>query len=148
MKVFPTTDDPSRFGKLERVLIFQDGELKEYKLENVRFHKQFVLIKLDGVNDRTIAQSFKKAEIKIPDSLALPLRENEYYIRDLYGLEVFDENGQQLGVLDNVIQTGANDVYCVKNAEGTLLIPAIKDCILDVNIKERIMTVHLLEGLR
>ena len=86
----------------------------------------------------------------IPDAVAIPLEEDEYYTRDLYGMQVVTDEGEELGELVKIYETGANDVYAVKKDGDAkeLLIPAIKDCILQVDIDARVMTVHLLEGLR
>jgi 16S rRNA processing protein RimM len=118
-------------------------------VENVWYHKQFVMIKFGGIDDMNAAETLRGAEIKIDDSEALPLGEDEYYIRDLLGLRVVTDEGETLGELSDVLQTGANDVYVVKNKnDGQVLIPAIAQCVLDVDIGARAMTVHLLEGLR
>lgn len=144
MRVIPTTDDESRFELLDSV--FVDGE--EYKIERVRYHKQFVLLKLKGIDDMTTAERYKTKEVRIPEEWALPCGEDEYYIKDLYGMTVIEDNGSEVGVIKDVIFTGANDVYEIKRQNGkNLLIPAIKDCILKVDTENNIMTVNLPEGL-
>jgi 16S rRNA processing protein RimM len=104
---------------------------------------------LEGVDDRDAAERLTGAFIKIPPEEALPLEENEYYLRDLIGLAVKTDGGEELGRLTDVISTGANDVYAVdKPGQKQLLIPAIKECIVAVDISGGSMTVHLLDGLR
>ena len=149
LKIFPTTDDPKRFGLLETVSIILNGTLIEKVVKNVRYHRNLVMLKLEGISDTTAANALRGGVIVVERANALPLAENEYYLRDLLGLAVFTEDGEDLGILRDVIFTGANDVYVV--GDGTdkdLLIPAISECILSVDIADRKMTVRLLEGLR
>ncbi len=149
IRVMPTVDDISRFKLLDHIFVDRKGNIKEYEIENVRFHKQFVLLKLKGVDDMTTAETLKGTVVKITEDMAIPCEEDEYYIKDLYDMEVVTEDGEKLGIITDVIFTGANDVYAVTNDDGTeILIPAIKDCILNVDIENNIMTVKLLEGLR
>lgn len=149
VRVMPTVDDVSRFELLEHIFIDRKGNIKEYEIENVRFHKQFVLLKLKGVDDMTTAETLKGTVIKITEDMAIPCEEDEYYIRDLYDMEVVTVEGEKLGIITDVIFTGANDVYTVKNEEGKeILIPAIKECIIKVDVENNAMTVKLLEGLR
>lgn len=148
IRVIPTTDDINRFKLLKNITINRKDEILNFEIENVRFHKQFVLLKLKGIDDMTSAERLKNFEIKIPVEEAIPCNENEYYIRDLYDMEVFTEEDEFLGILEDIIFTGANDVYVIKNNEKQILIPAIKQCILDVNVSKKTMIVKLLEGLR
>jgi len=151
VKVYPTTDDPSRFKLLDKITLKNTLSEKEAGIEGVRFHKQMVILKLRGVDDRTAAEKLRNHSIYIPDELALPLGENEYYARDLYGMSVLTENGEVLGELFDILFTGANDVYVIKPLDPKygkeILIPAIEKCILDVQIERKTMTVRLLEGL-
>ena len=125
------------------------GNIKEYEVENVRFHKQFVLLKLKGVDDMNTAETLKGTVVKITEDMAVPCEEDEYYIKDLYDMNVVTVDGEELGVISDVIFTGANDVYAVKDNNGKeILIPAIKDCIVSVDVENNLMTVKLLEGLR
>ena len=109
-----------------------------------------MILKLSGIDDMDRANRLKGAVIRIPPDKALPLGEDEYYHRDLIGMEVFTREGERLGELSEIIETGANDVYAVKTdgAENKLLIPAIKGCIIGVDTDKKIMTVSLPEGLR
>lgn len=148
LRVYPTTDEPERFSRLKEVDVRIKGHARTYEIESVRYHKQFVILKLSGINDATAAEALKTAVIVIPDKLALPLEKDQYFIRDLIGLTVFTEDGEELGELIRVLPTGANDVYVIKTNDKELLIPAIKQCILDVDIAAGKIIVHLLEGLR
>lgn len=148
VRVLPTTDDIDKFKKLKEILVFRKNESKLYEIENVRNHKQFILLKLKGIDTMNDAELLKNTEIKITRDLAVPCEEDEYYINDLYDMQVFTEDGENLGKIVDIIVTGANDVYVVKSDESEILIPAIKQCILNVDISKKEMKVHLLEGLR
>lgn len=149
IRVMPVTDDPSRFDLLDSIEVFANATSNTYQLENIRPHKTLLVLKLKGVEDRTAAEALVGSVIKVPRSKALPLEDNEYYQKDLLDMSVVSEHGEELGTLVQIIETGANDVYVVRPANGKdLLIPAIKECILAVNIPENQMTVHLMKGLR
>ncbi len=149
VRLMPAVDDVERFKLLDRIFVDRKGSITEYEIENVRFHKQFVLLKLKGIDDMTSAEKLKGTVAKITEDMALPCEEDEYYIRDLYDMEVVTDEGEKLGIISDIIFTGANDVYAVKSDDGKeILIPAIKDCILNVDVENKIMTVKLLEGLR
>lgn len=148
LKVFPTTDDAKRFKKLKHVLVENKGETSKRKVVSVKFFKQFVILKLEGIDTMDDALTYKNATLLVDRKDAVKCEEDEYFIADLIGLSVFDDNHDLLGVISEVYQTGANDVYEIKRSdESTFLIPAIKDCILNVNIKENEMVIHLLPGL-
>ena len=149
IRVMPTVDDVARFKLLDHIFVDRKGNIKEYEVENVRFHKQFVLLKLKGVDDMNTAETLKGTVVKITEDMAVPCEEDEYYIKDLYDMNVVTVDGEELGVISDVIFTGANDVYAVKDNNGKeILIPAIKDCIVSVDVENNLMTVKLLEGLR
>lgn len=142
------SDDIKRFSLLKQVYATNGKSNLILDIESVRYHKQFVVIKFKGVETMTDAENLKNYTLKIDEENALPLEEDEYYIRDLYGLEVFEEDGRLLGVLEDIIFTAANDVYVIKNnGEKDFLLPAIKQCILNVDIKEKKMIVKLLKGM-
>lgn len=148
VRALPFTEDINRFKLLKEIFIQKKDKLEIFEIESVRFHKQFVLLKFNGIDTMTDAEKLKNLELKIPEELAIPCEEDEYYIRDLYGINVIEENGEDLGILTDIIFTGANDVYVIKKDDQEILIPAIKQCILDVNINEKVMKVKLLEGLK
>ena len=149
LKVFPTTDYPERFKKLKKVFVELRGNTEVHDVENVGFHKQFVLLKLSGIDSMTEAEGYKTGRILIEEKDAVPLEKDEYYVRDLYDMEVFTDQGELLGRITEVFPTGANDVYVVsKEDTPDLLIPARKDCILNVDVAGRKMMVKLLKGLR
>ncbi len=148
VKVFPTTDDPRRYLDLRQVIMDTGRGEKTLKIRSVKFFKKFVIVGFEGMDRIEDVERLKGAELLIPREDAIPLEEGEYFIPDLLGLTVTADDGRVLGVIRDVIETGANNVYDVQNEEGgRILIPAIPDCILDVQPEEGTMRVHLLPGL-
>ncbi|OGO86340.1 MAG: 16S rRNA processing protein RimM [Clostridiales bacterium GWD2_32_59] len=144
------TDDISRFELLDYVLLedANDMSLTKYQIEKVWYNKSFVVLKFKGIDSMTDAEKLKSFDIKIPEELGIKLEEDEYYIRDLFDVEVYDENNNILGKLTDVLNTGSNDVYVVSSKEkGELLLPAIKECIIKIDIENKKMLVHVMEGL-
>ncbi|MCI5648917.1 MAG: ribosome maturation factor RimM [Fusicatenibacter sp.] len=147
VKVYPTTE-PERFLDLDRVFLDTGKEKKEYHVAGVRFFKQFAIVKFQGIDNINDIEKYKGCSLYVDREDAIELEEDEYYIADLQGLDIYTENGELFGVLRDVMETGANDVYIVDSREhGEVLIPAIHDCILDVDLEKNRMTVHLLPGL-
>ena len=148
VKVYPTTDEPERFLDLEYVLLDTGKELRRLDIKNVRFFKNLVILKFDGIDNINDIEKYKGRDLWIPREEAQELDEDEYYIADLLGMKVLLEDGSEFGTLKNVMETGANDVYIVDSVEhGEVLLPTIKECILDVDIETNTMTVHLMKGL-
>ncbi len=148
VRVLPQTDDVTRFEKLSKIEIFRDnGSSRELTIEKVWYHKNFVILKFLEIKDMNDAEKIKDYFIRIDRADAVPLDEDEYFIADLIGVDVMTDEGQKLGVIKDVITTGANDVYVVKTDGKDVLLPAIAQCVLNVNIKERVMTVHVMKGL-
>ena len=147
VKVFPTTDDAARFKKLKKVLLDTGKEQLELEVQSVKFFKQFVIVKFKGIDNINDIEMYKGKSLLVPREDAVALGKDEYYIADLIGMEVFTEEGR-LGVLKDVMETGANEVYIIdSDRHGEVLIPAIKQCILDVDIEGRKMKIHLMDGL-
>lgn len=148
VKVFPTTDDAERFLELEYVLLDTGREFRRLDIKNVRFFKNLVILKFDGIDNINDIEKYKGKDLWIPREEAQELGEDEYYIADLQGLNVVLEDGTEFGTLRDVMETGANDVYIIdSNEHGEVLLPAIKECILDVDLEKNTMTVHLMKGL-
>lgn len=148
VKVFPTTDDASRFKSLKKVIVDLGREQAELHIVSVKFFKNMVLLKFKEYDDINQAERLVKKDLLITREQAVPLAENENFICDMIGLKTVTDDGMEIGTLKDVLQTGANDVYIIETPEGKeVLIPAIRQCILDVNTGEKKMTVHLLEGL-
>lgn len=149
VKVFPTTDDPERFNMLKEVILDTGKEKLNLTVQSVRFFKNLVIVKFKEYNSINDIEKYKGKDLLVTRENAVPLEEGEYFIADLLNLDVYDDTGVRLGFLYDVLQTGANDVYIVKNEETKkeILLPAIDECILDINIEESRITVHLMEGL-
>lgn len=148
VKVFPTTDDPARFKDLKQVTLVAKRERRMLELEKVRFFKQFVIIKFKGIDNINDVEQYKGAELWIGREQAVPLAEDEYFIADLIGLTVMTDEGEKLGTLNEVLQTGANDVYEVLMENGkTVLLPVTRECVLDVDLEKGEVLVHVLDGL-
>lgn len=149
VKVYPTTDSPLRFNEITHVNIIQQGRaIADVKVAGVKFFKDIVILKLKGYNDINEVEALKGAELYIPREEGAELEDGEYYIADIIGMEVLTDDGVRLGTVKDVMETGANDVYVVEREGGKeLLLPAIKQCILDTDIDKNVMTVHLMDGL-
>ena len=148
VKVYPTTDEPERFLDLDYVLFDTGRELRRLDIKNVRFFKNLAILKFDGIDNINDIEKYKGRDLWIPREEAQELDEDEYYIADLLGMKVLLEDGSEFGTLRDVMETGANDVYIVDSVKhGEVLLPAIKECILDVDIEANTMTVHLMKGL-
>lgn len=148
LKVKPLTDDITRFEDLETVYIQKHKDFVEFKVQDVKYIKNMVLLKLEGIDNIGEAEKYKNFYIKINRKDAVELEENSYFIVDIIGSEVYTEENELLGKVVDVFQTGSNDVYSIKNQEGKeILLPAISDVIKDVDIKNKKIVVHLMEGL-
>lgn len=147
VKVFPTTDDPARFKKLKKVLLDTGRGQLELEVQSVKFFKQFVIVKFKGIDNINEIEQYKGKSLFVPRENAVRLEKDEYYIADLIGMEIFTEDGR-FGILRDVMETGANEVYIIDSDEyGEVLIPAIRQCILDVDVAENKMKIHLMDGL-
>ena len=149
VKVFPTTDDPQRFKKLKNVILDDGKKQLDLEITSVKFFKNLVILKFKGLDNINDVEKFKQAELLVTRDNAIKLKPGEYFIADLIGLQGVSDEGEDLGELTDVIQTGANDVY-VFSKEGVedLLVPKIPQCIKEINLDEGRVLVHLLPGLR
>lgn len=148
VKVYPTTDEPARFKKLKEVTLDTGKERIPLVIQNVKFFKNMVILKFEGYDNINDIEPYKGKDLLIHRSQAIPLKEGEHFIVDLIGLTVITDEGEALGELKDVLRTGANDVYVVEQPSGKeVLIPAIKPCILNIDLEAGQMKVHLLEGL-
>lgn len=148
VKVYPTTDDSMRFKKCKELILDYNKEHCILKVESVKFFKNKVILKFEGIDNINDVEKYKGSELFVTRENAIKLSKDEYFIADLIGLKVVEEDGEELGILTDVMETGANDVYVVRMKEDKeLLLPAIKDCILEVNTEEGFIRVHVMEGL-
>lgn len=148
VKVFPTTDDVTRFRQLKKVYLDTGREMLPLEIQNVKFFKQFAILKFKGIDNINDIEKYRGKSLMIDREDAVDLDEDEYFIADMIGMKVCTEDGSEFGTLKDVMETGANDVYIIDSLEhGEVLIPAIRECILDVDMDEERMTIHLMEGL-
>ena len=147
VKVFPTTDNAARFKELKNVLLDTGKERIGLEIQSVKFFKQFVIVKFKGIDNINDIERYKGRSLLVSREDAVELDKDEYYIADLIGMDVFTEEGH-FGVLRDVMETGANEVYIVdSDSHGEVLIPAIRQCVLNVDPEENRMTVRIMDGL-
>ena len=148
VKVYPTTDDVRRFKRLKEVILDTGKEQMTLNIEGVKFFKQFVILKFkefDNIND---VEKYKGCDLLVTRENAVKLKKGEYFIADILGADIYLEDGSHFGTLRDVMQTGANDVYVVDTDDKKeVLIPSIPQCIIERNIEEKKVVVHLLKGL-
>lgn len=151
VKVFPTTNDVTRFKKLKEVILDTGKEQMTLEIQSVKFFKQFAILKFKDIDNINDIEKYKGRSLLVTREHAVPLEVDEYYVADMIGLSVVTEDGKDFGILNDVLETGANDVYVIKANEAfggkDVLIPAIKECILEVNVENQVMTIHLMDGL-
>ena len=148
VKVFPTTDDPKRFKKLKTVMLDTGREKLTLNIEQVKFFKNMVILKFKEFNDNNEIEKYKGKDLLINRDQAVKLAPNENFIVDLIGLKVVTDEGVEFGTLKDVMETGANDVYIIDGNDGKeYLFPAIKQCILNIDLEAGVITVHILDGL-
>lgn len=149
VKVFPTTDDPTRYDDLDEVFLDTGKELKPLHVKSVKYFKQYVIVKFKEFNDINEIEPYKGKNLYVDREHAVELEEDEFFVADLIGLEVISDEDEKIGTLKDVMfLPGANDVYVIeREGANDLLIPAIEECILDIDLDEGIMTIHVMPGL-
>lgn len=148
VKVFPTTDDVRRFKKLKEVLLDTGREKITLNIESVKFFKQFAIIKFKGYDTINDIELYKGKSLFVTRENAVKLEEDEYFIADLIGICIVSDDESLRGKLRDVIETGANDVYVIDLEDGReLLLPAIKECVLQIDLDKNVMKIHVLDGL-
>ena len=148
LKVFPTTDDLNRFKKLKTVILDTGHEQMTLNIEGVKFFKNMAILKFKEFNDINEVEKYRGKDLLILRDQAVKLGPDENFIVDLIGLRVVTDEGEEFGVLKDVLQTGANDVYVIDGKDGKeYLFPAIKQCILKVDLEAQEIIVHIMDGL-
>lgn len=148
VKVFPTTDDIERFKELKQVFLDTGKEYIPMEIEGVKFFKQMAILKFKGIDDINAIEKYRGKDLLVSREHAVKLKEDEYFIYDLIDSEVFTEDGEKLGVLTEILTTAANDVYVVRMENGKdILLPAIKECVLNIDPENKKIIVHLMKGL-
>jgi 16S rRNA processing protein RimM len=149
MRVF--TDYPERIAEKSQLILAENEEGKrarQLKLESMRMHQNYALLKFEGVDDRDAADLFRELLVLVEIDDAVPLEEGEFYLYQVIGLQVVTDEGETLGTVKEVMETGANDVYIVESERyGEVLLPAIPSIIVRTDVEAGIVTVHLMDGL-
>lgn len=148
VKVYPTTDDLNRFKSLKRCFIRTKKEDVEVEAVSCKFFKNMAIIAFKDLQDINLIEKYKGCDIMVLREDAVELDEGEYYIADVIDMEVVTEDGERLGTLSDVLQTGANDVFVVAMDNGKeLLLPVIDECVLDIDFEEEKILVRLMKGM-
>ncbi len=148
VKVYPTTDDPNRFKELKQVILDTGKEYLTLEIEGVKFFKQMAILKFKGYDDINSIEKYRGRDLLVTRDQAIKLKPDEYFIYDLIDSEVYTDEGTKLGILSEILTTAANDVYVVKTEDHSeILIPSIKECILNIDVENKKITVHLMKGL-
>ena len=148
LRYFPPQMIPPGLKISEEVILDTGREHRILAIQGVKYFKQFVILKFKGIDNINDIEKYKGKSLYVTRDQAVELGEDEYYLADLIGMEVYLEDGSRFGTLTEVMETGANDVYCVETQEhGEVLLPAIHQCILRVDVEKNRMTVHLMDGL-
>ena len=148
VKVFPTTDDVKRFKKCDEViLVTKKGNLKLH-VQGVKFFKNLVIVKFKEFDDINEVEQFRKCDLMVTRENALPLKEGEYFLCDVIGARVEQEDGTPIGEVKDVIETGANNVFVIETTQGKeVLFPVIEECIKKVDTQKGIVVAHIMKGL-
>jgi len=148
VKIEPITPDPERFEALDEVYINNKHQTEVYLIEQVRFSGRFVYVKFEGIESRDAAEHIRDGEIFVDTEKLIKLKPNEFFIHDLIGCEVFDDSQRPIGKLIDIMQLSSNDIYVIKTEKGIEhLIPAIKDVIKNVDISNKRIIIHILDGM-
>lgn len=147
VKVFPTTEDPSRFKKLKEVLLDTGKEKMPLEISSVRFFKNLVIVKFKGIDNINDIEKYKGKDLYVTRENAIPLKEDEYYLADILGADVYTEDGKEFGRLKDILETGANLVYVVMHEGKEVLLPVIPDCVKEISVEEKKVVIHLMKGL-
>lgn len=147
VKCLILSDFPERFLELDRVFLEKEEDIQRVHVESVNFHKDFAIIKFKEIKSLTEAERVKGYFLKIPNEEAVELPEGHYFIHDLLGMEVYTEDAEYLGLLEDILTTRSNDIYVVKNGKKEIMLPAIHEVVKDIDLDNRKLIVHLLSGL-
>lgn len=148
VKVFPTTDDVQRFKKCDEVILVTKKENLTLHVEGVKFFKNIVILKFKEFNNINEVEGFRQCDLMVTRENALPLPEGGYYLCDVIGAKVVEEDGTSVGEIIDVIETGANNVFVIETESGKeVLFPVIPECIKKVDTEKKLVTAHAMKGL-
>ena len=147
VKVYPTTDDPQRFKKLKKVILDDGKQRLDMEVASVKFFKNMVILKFKGIDNINDVEKYKQADLLVTRENAVKLEEGEYFIADLYGLDVIDaDNGQVYGKITDVVNRGASDIYIVDTPNGERMIPVVDEFVDRVDVNEGVF-IRPIEGM-
>ena len=148
VKVVPFTDNVERFKELITVFLEKNNKIEEKQIEETKFHKNMVLVKFKNIETIEEAEKYVNAYLKVDRENAIKLEDDEYFIADLLGSQVYTDENELLGKLEDIYNTGSNDIYVIKDEKGKqILLPAIADVIKNIDVENQKIIVHILEGL-
>ena len=148
VKVYPTTDDITRFKELETVFLDENNSFKKLHIKSVKFVKNMVVLGFEEYNNMNDILGLKGMELYVNRENAIPLKEGEFYVADMVGADIITDEGKHFGTLKDVLKTGANDVYVVESDDGNeVLFPSIPECILEKDLNNKTIKVHIMDGL-
>lgn len=148
VKVKSFSNDIKRFDELKKIYVKNNENKKEYEIEEVKYHKEMVLIKFKGIDTIEQANLLRNSYLIINRKDLKPLEKDTYYIVDLLGLDVYTDSEELLGKLEDIFNTGSNDIYVVKDEMGKqILLPAISEVIKKIDLQNKKITIHLIDGL-
>ena len=148
VKIVPFTDDIKRFDNLKTIYVVTKSKKTKYEIEEIKYHKNLVLAKLKGIDNMNDAELLKQSSVQIERKDAISLEKNTYFIVDLIGLKVITDKNEELGNIVDIFNTGSNDIYVVKDEMGKqTLLPAISEVIKNIDMENKVITVHLMKGL-
>ena len=148
VKVYPYVDDIKRFDNLKTIYLKSKNKENKFEIEEVKYQKNMVLLKLKGIDTVEQAETLRNFYIEIERKDAVKLEEGQYFIADLLGLDVFVDTGEKLGTLEDVYGYGSSDIFVVKNELGKqFLLPYIDEVVKNIDLENGKITVHLIDGL-
>ena len=148
VKVEPVTPNLKRFNRLEVVFLRVRDNTRAYPIEKIRISDRFVYIKFSGIDSRNDAEHLRSAEVLIEEKDLIQPNQDEYFVHDLIGCLVVSESDEEIGIIIDVVQMTANDIYVVESEDGTeLLVPATNEVVKKVDISQKKIIIHVLEGL-
>lgn len=148
VKVVPFTDNVERFEQLKSVFLEKNNKIEEKEVEETKYHKNMILVRFKNIETIEEAEKYVNAYLKVDRENAIKLEDDEYFIADLLGSQVYTDENELLGKLEDIYNTGSNDIYVIKDEKGKqILLPAIADVIKNIDVENQKIIVHILEGL-
>jgi 16S rRNA processing protein RimM len=145
--VEPISDIVERFDALEYVLVSCGGDVSEFRVDSVKWKGKSLLVKLDGIDDRTSAEGLRGAEIGVRREDVFPIPEGTYYVFDIVGCEVTSTSGRRVGTVEEVLRMPANDVFVVRRDHGEALVPVVRSVVRNIDLEAKLIVIEEMDGL-